>query len=91
MGVFWLAVLPVAVSVLGSLFSRRSQQSRALSLLRVSLVVPFVTLILFLGAPRMRVPFDPVILVLAVLRLVPVRHSLPRRRASHLDADVSRR
>jgi 4-amino-4-deoxy-L-arabinose transferase-like glycosyltransferase len=65
-GAFWLAVLPVAVSILGSLFWRRDRQSHALSLLRASLVVPLVTLVLFLGAPRTRVPFDPVILVLAV-------------------------
>lgn len=65
-GAFWLAVLPVAVSILGSLFWRRDRRSLALLLLRVSLLVPLVTLVLFLGAPRMRVPFDPVILVLAV-------------------------
>lgn len=75
---FFLAVLPGALGLLGAV---RKREPRAL-LLGAFLAAALVTLAFFLGDPRMRVPFDPLLLLLAVGAFDPLLRNLGARLAA---------
>jgi len=65
---FWLGVLPAMLHILWLFASGRFLRPEAAPrvLLALALSSAILTLYLFLGDPRMRVPFDPVLIVLTL-------------------------
>jgi hypothetical protein len=65
---FWLGVLPGSLHLLWILVSGRflRPQESPRALIAYALLSALITLYWFLGDPRMRVPFDPLLIVLAL-------------------------